>query len=245
MYRYVLRLADVLVEISSRYDFSERIAKDYLAHGETAVLSVKASDESIGEAMEFNPENMPSMYSEWICIYRELAEQIPFYDRVVMHGAVISYKGQGLIFTAPSGTGKTTHIALWKSMFRDDVEIINGDKPILQITDSGAIVYGTPWSGKEGWHKNMSAPLKGICLLRRGTVNKIRRMEVGECLSQLLKQVYLPRNEQAAQKTLELFGKLVENVPMYILECDISEEAVKTAFEMLDEHGMGGEDSEN
>ena len=70
-------------------------------------------------------------------------------------------------------------------------------------------------------------------------------MEAGECLPQLLKQIYLPNNEQAAQKTLELFGRLVENVPMYILECDISDLAVKTAFKMLDEHGIGGEGNAN
>ena len=166
MYKYILKLADILVEVSSRYDFAQTVASDYVASG-TAELTVKVSDDVLCEALKANAENMPTIHTEWACIYRELAEVIPLFDRVVMHGAVISYKGQGLMFTAPSGTGKSTHIALWKSMFQDDVEIINGDKPVLQITDSSAIVYGTPWSGKEGWHKNMSAPLKGVCLLNK------------------------------------------------------------------------------
>ncbi|MBE6798262.1 MAG: hypothetical protein E7525_00555 [Ruminococcaceae bacterium] len=230
MYKFILKLADLPVEINSRYNFSRNKVKEYVTADSNAVLSARVPDAALCEAEQENVENRSSAYVEWVCIYREIAEQIPHYDRVVMHGAVIAYKGEAFMFTAPSGTGKSTHIALWKSMFGEDVEIINGDKPILKITDSGVTAYGTPWSGKEGWHSNVAAPLKGICLLKRGKLNKIKRIDAAECLSQLLRQVYLPKNEAAAEKTLELFGKLVETVPIYVLECDISETAVMTAF---------------
>ena len=238
MYKFVLQLAGLPVEISSRYNFAENAASDYVVKNSEPVISVEASDEAITEALGYNAESTPARIAEWSCIYKEIAERLPLFARLVVHGAVISYKGDGILFTAPSTTGKSTHIGLWKSVFKDDVEIINGDKPILQITDNKASAFGTPWPGKEGWHKNISAPLKAICLLKRGAVNHIERIDAAGYLPQLLRQIYLPCGSEAAQKTLELFGGLVEAVPFYVLECDISNEAVMTAYKAIVEGNL-------
>ena len=58
-----------------------------------------------------------------------------------------------------------------------------------------------------------------------------QRADEVECL---LKQ-YMPQEEGAAGKTLSLIDLLIKKVPMYLLECDISEEAVRTSFEQLTE----------
>ncbi len=58
-----------------------------------------------------------------------------------MHGAVVSWKQEGYIFTAPSGTGKTTHVRLWKEHLGPDVEIINGDKPVLEVGEDEIIAF--------------------------------------------------------------------------------------------------------
>lgn len=238
MYKFVLQLAGLPVAVSSRYNFAADVAADYVVKNSEPVISVEASDEAITEALGYNAESTPARIAEWSCIYKEIAERLPLFDRLVVHGAAISYKGDGILFTAPSTTGKSTHIKLWKDLFKDDVEIINGDKPILQITDNKALAFGTPWPGKEGWHKNISAPLKAVCLLRRGPVNHIERIDVAEYLPQLLRQVYLPKDSEAAEKTLELFSRLVEAVPFYVLECDISNEAVMTAYKAIVEGNL-------
>ena len=154
------------------------------------------------------------------------------YDRMVFHGAVIAYKGKGFLFTAPSGTGKTTHISLWKK-YLDGVDIVNGDKPILQIKEDTVTAYATPYAGKEGFQNHGSTELHAICFIHRGEKNTIRRVTTGEILTELMHQVYLPKDAQALMKTLDLLNGLCSAVPVYVLECDISEEAVRTSCEAL------------
>ena len=69
-------------------------------------------------------------------------------DRLLMHGAALAWQGQAYLFTAPSGTGKSTHAMLWRRYLGSGAEVINGDKPLLHLPPDGpAVVYGSPWAG--------------------------------------------------------------------------------------------------
>ena len=103
----------------------------------------------------------------------------------------------------PRGTGKTTHINLWRRNLGDNVRMINGDKPIIQVAEN-AIVYGTPWAGKEGYNRNVSAPIKAICILKQGKTNNIVKLGIGDALNSIMKQVYMPKNPESLSKTLSL-----------------------------------------
>ena len=229
---FCIKLADTTVNIITNSSFAQDFCKDYLTNETNAKITAKADRQDVLKEID-NVETKPSFdYAEILCIYREIAEALPKFDAFVMHGAAISYNGSGYIFTAPSQTGKTTHLRLWQKYVKG-TEIINGDKPILKYSDNSFTVYGTPWSGKEKLNNNIKAPLKAICLLKRGRENKIYRVEPQKNFAALLNQIYLPKDESSAVKTLELFSKLVCTVPIYILECDISENAVKVSFEGL------------
>lgn len=169
---------------------------------------------------------------------RKIAEVFPLHNRFVMHGAAITYKNDAYLFCAPSGTGKSTHISLWKRYLGADVDIINGDKPILSfnsLTSSEFCVHGSPWAGKERWQKNRSAPLRAICFLTQDDKNSISQLKPDSCLPMLLRQVYMPYDAEAACKTLDLIDRLVRSVPLYHLRCNISEDAVRCSFEALTE----------
>lgn len=137
------------------------------------------------------------------------------------------------LFSAPIGTGKSTHIRLWKQYLGEKVQIVNGDKPFVHFDNNHFYIYGTPWSGKEHWHQNCCEELKGICILEQGTSNSIREASSVESLSLLLKQIYLPTTTDSAACTLELLNTLISRIPIYILTCNISEEAVRCSFEKL------------
>ena len=81
--------------------------------------------------------------------------------------------GAAYLFTAPSGTGKSTHTRLWREVFGDRVWMINDDKPMLRISENLVTAYGTPWNGKHHISRNASAPLKAIVQLNRGKENII------------------------------------------------------------------------
>ena len=233
MYDFTLKIAELNIHICSHFSFMKDFCKDYISTEKKIDLQANVTMEEIQSELSYVKETVKIEYAEWLCIYRKIAEQIPKYERCVIHGAAISYKGNAFLFTAPSGTGKTTHIRLWRRYLGQAVNIINGDKPILQITKDAVIAYGTPWAGKEGWQKNISAPLKGICFLRKAEKNKIVEINPYEYIADILQQVYMPKNEENTLKTLELVKILLEKVKFYVIYCDMSEEAVKIVFEML------------
>lgn len=231
--KFIVGLADKYIEINSVYDELRNFFKDYLVTDVTPDFSVSLNQEDISAEQEVTSENQFSpTYLETLALLRKLAEILPSHNRILMHGASISYNEHAYLFTAPSGTGKSTHIRLWKKYLGDDVKIVNGDKPFISLEDE-PVIYGSPWAGKENWHRNCKMPLKGICFVQRGTTNSIRRIEASDCLSLLFKQVYLPADTLAAGLTLELVDMLIKKVPLYVLTCDMSEDAVRCSFEAL------------
>ena len=231
--KFIVGLADEYIEINSVYDELKNFFKDYLVNDVTPDFSVSLSKEDILAEQEATSENQFSpAYLETLALLRKLAEILPSHNRILMHGASISYNEHAYLFTAPSGTGKSTHIRLWKKYLGDDVKIVNGDKPFISL-ENEPMIYGSPWAGKENWHRNCRMPLKGICFVQRGTTNSIRRIEASDCLSLLFKQVYLPADTLAAGLTLELVDMLIKKVPLYVLTCDMSEDAVRCSFEAL------------
>ena len=225
-----IKLAENVISMNCKYSYTSDACKAYAVNTPVADFSVFASDKEIETEMKEAKMAVHAGYAEFICLYRKIAERLPLYNCMVVHGAAITYKGSALLFTAPSGTGKSTHIKLWKSFFKEDVDMINGDKPILRVFDDRVTVYGTPWAGKENWHKNRYAPLKAICVLKRSEINRITKVTPTGYVSELLKQVYLPKDTDSMKQTLELFNKLIETVSVYVLECNISENAVVTAY---------------
>ena len=164
-------------------------------------------------------------------LYRKIAEIMPGYDTFVFHGSVIAVDGVGYLFTAKSGTGKSTHTRLWREYFGERAVMVNDDKPMLKITDSGVIAYGTPYNGKHGLGTNISVPLKAICILTRGEENSIVRIDKSEAYPMLVQQVYRPQNSMQLMKTLDLVDTMAESVKLYKLVCNMEIEAAKIAFE--------------
>lgn len=221
-------LSDLKISINHQFDYMKSFCKDYIFQFNNCDISATTTQESINKEKELVPA-APIEACECLCIYRSIAEQLPKFDRFVFHGAAIEYNNSAYLFTAPSGTGKTTHINLWKKNLGNKVDIINGDKPIIKLANQ-PIVYGTPWAGKEALQRNASAPLKAICILKQGKTNTIARLSKSDAIGHLMRQVYMPHDAIALSKTLELLGMMIENVPVYSLQCDISDEAFNTSF---------------
>jgi len=231
---FTVRLADKIIQIENIHPELKVFCKDYIIEDVIPDYSIVLTDEDIRLEQDATEENAFSpQYLETLATLRKLAEIFPSCKRILFHGASISYHDKAYLFTAPSGTGKSTHIRLWKKYLGNDVKIVNGDKPFISLEQETPIIYGTPWAGKERWQRNCQAPLCGICFVTRGTTNTIRRIKPEECITELLHQVFIPTDPTAVALTLELVDLLVKRVPLYLLSCDISEEAVRCSFEAL------------
>ncbi len=231
--RFCMSLASLTVSVSCRYEHVKNMCSAYIIPDVSEPdISASCTDAEIAAEIALLEGTSPQN-AEFLCIYRSIARVLPSFNRAVFHGAAITYLSNGFLFTAPSGTGKSTHIKLWRKYLGDSVKIVNGDKPIIAADKNGVTVYGTPWAGKENWQRNTSAPLKGICVLKQGTDNKIRPLSKEESVSAFMRQIYLPDFENALADTLSVLDAIIRNVPVFELSCDISENAVIASFEAL------------
>ena len=152
---------------------------------------------------------------------------ILFRNGIVIHSSAIDYRGSGVAFFAPSGTGKSTHTGLWKKYYPDEVTIINDDSPAVRVVDGKLKMYGTPWSGKTNINANRCVDLKAIVFLRQAHENSIRKvLSPIEALQVILPEIYKPVFEELANFNMNMLDILIKNVPMYIMYCNISKEAV-------------------
>ena len=174
-------------------------------------------------------EEFPPSSLETTAIYRKIGQQLPRYGGVIFHGSAVAIGERAYLFTAKSGTGKTTHTNLWLKTIPGSY-IVDGDKPILRLTDGGVTVCGTPWNGKEGLGTNAMVPLKAICLLERGEENRIRQITFQEALSTVIGQTYRSPNRAVLAETLKIIGRLGRQVDFYRLSCNMEDEAALVSF---------------
>lgn len=158
-------------------------------------------------------------------------------NRVVLHSSYIIYEGKGIVFTAPSGTGKSTQADLWKQN-RKHVEIVNGDRSVLSCEEQIPMVHGIPFCGSSGISLNRTVPLCAIVVLRQGKENKICRLRGAEAVKMIYSECCVsPWDKKCMENILQLLITITEETPVYLLSClpDVS------AVELLDKTLKGDE----
>ena len=245
-----LRLAGKNIFVTTIYESTVRFCSDYIVDFDEADVNISMTREDIeaerirsakqAETDKSVAKNPSSAYLETLALYRKIAEALVEFNIVLFHGSAVSLDGEVYLFTAKSGTGKSTHTRLWRELFGDRVVMINDDKPLLEITESGVTVYGTPWDGKHRLSTNASAPLKAICILERSEKNTISRQEPISTYVSVLSQTYKLTEPDAARKMLALVDKIIKTIPIYKLGCNMEREAAKVSCA-----GMGGKVDKN
>ena len=227
---FVISLAGVRVGIDNRYPYIEEQCKAFRCDGE-AEFCVSVTDGEILEEQKFGV--FSPGYCESICMYRHICEQMPAYGVFLMHASVLEVNGYAYAFSAPSGTGKSTHTVLWLKNI-PGARVLNGDKPLLRVEEDGGVTaFGTPWNGKENWGENISAPLRAVCFLERAEENRIRRIAEDEAILRLAQQLYLRGDRSCVNLQLVLMDQFVRGVPFYLLGCNISNEAAMLSYETM------------
>ena len=176
----------------------------------------------------------PDAYLEIIAVQRKITEALFEYDTVLFHGSVIAVDGAAYLFTAKSGTGKSTHTRLWREMLGERAIMVNDDKPFISINEGGGVtVHGSPWNGKHRLGENIAVPLRAICILERGATNKIERIPASRAIKMLIQQSSRPSNPALMGKYMELIDGISRGVEFYRLECNMELEAAKVAYEAM------------
>ncbi len=234
---FYIQIADLTIGIDNRYDYVFHLCNGYIVQQpKHCDMTVRVTEEEIRAEQEIAEIQVSAAYAEGVCIYRTICKQLPIqFQSFLMHCAVIEYEGQGYAFAAKSGTGKSTHIALWQKRFGEKVHIVNGDKPIMRFVGDRLYAYGTPWCGKEGFNTNTSVPLKALCFLERASTNTIRKIGADEAVMRIFHQILSPDDIATVDALFPLLDKTLRLIPCYVLGCNISEEAAEVAYSGMKE----------
>lgn len=153
---------------------------------------------------------------------------------LLTHAAVIKRQGKGILFSAVSGTGKSTHAHLWQELY-PDVEILNGDNGIYRILDGVVRVYGGPWCGSSEEYLADDAPVAAIVFLEQAPENSIVRLDLPEAVMRLSARCFLPFWDPALiEKSMSSVEYIAARVPCWLLRCRPEPAAVKLVQECLE-----------
>lgn len=242
--KQLYRLADRIIEIRSLHLMIHEQCREYRAAGvpdfrieitPSDIVFEREKSAQADKAEERAIQFYSDGYLETLAAYRKIAERMPEYDTILFHGSCVAVDGAGYLFTAKSGTGKSTHTRLWRELLGDRAIMINDDKPLIRISDSGAIIYGTPWDGKHHLSNNIAVSLKAICILERAKENAILPVTREEALPMLIQQTYRPTDPFTLAKTLTLIDRLGMEVKLYRLRCNMDISAAKLSYGTMKE----------
>lgn len=243
---FTIRLADKRIRIVPMYETIREYCKEYITDESDAVdFIVKTGVGDIEFEREYSDREAvregkeavcyPDDYLETLAVYRQIAEWMPFQDTLLFHGSAVAVDGRAYLFTAKSGTGKSTHTRLWREYFGERAVMVNDDKPLLRVRDDSVFVCGTPWNGKHRLSTNIEVPLTSICILTRAEENSIQRITPSEAYPMLLQQSYRPADTKALAQTLMVLERLQEKVAFYRLGCNMSMKAAEVAYNGMKE----------
>ena len=227
---FFCKLAEINVCFENRYYYLYKQCKDYIFDGSNADIKISVSDEEIEKEKSSSEGRYNNAYFEYISAYRKLCGNLTNFNAFLIHGAFFSVDDVGVIFCAPSGTGKTTHMILWKNLLKESMKIINGDKPIVRFIDDIPYGFGTPWCGKEHFGTNDKAQLKHICFIERNNSNSVEKIDKQKALSKLLQQIMLPMQKDEINQFFCLIDKLINKCEFWIIRCNTQTESATVSY---------------
>ncbi len=152
---------------------------------------------------------------------------------MMLHASAVEMDGKAYLFSAPSGTGKSTHTSLWVKEFSPRAAILNDDKPAIRINSEEISVYGTPWSGKTNQNLNHKVPLQAIAFIKRGEKNEIHRISSISAIEKILSQTVRSSDKNTMERLLDILGQIVQRIPVYELSCNMDPEAAHIAYNTM------------
>ena len=242
MVSFTIRVADRLVGVHAIHESTRSFCRDYLSEEEPEFrVEITAADlryereksEREDRIEGLPPRSFSDAYLETIALLRRISERLFDYGTLLFHGSAVAVDGWAYLFTAKSGTGKSTHTRLWREQFGDRAVMINDDKPFLQIDGDRIIAWGSPWNGKHRLDTNAGVPLRGICILERGEENHIQRISPREALFMLIQQSSRPAEPARMPRYMELIDGLAKGTSFYRLTCNMNPQAAQVSY-----HGM-------
>ena len=238
MYNVTIELAGTKIALNVLYLQSVNKVSDFVSDGE-CTLSYSSSEMRIIEEKDFLKSKAPNLkFKDWEyeinSIFRDLTRILFEQGIIVFHGVTVVMNNEGYLFTAPSGTGKSTHANLWLDTFSKKARILNGDKTLLKISNNVLYAYGSPWKGKENIGYNGHVRIKAICHIKRSSINSIQEVTAPQdALPWFLQQTVLKDKNNFLRDIIQWYKRIAGSISCYDLYCNISRESVLIAYNKI------------
>lgn len=230
----VCRFADLTVGFLHRYPYFSHFVREYTVTDAEPELEIAVTDEEIlaEAATAGNGATAPAPL-EAIALWRKFCHTLPGYGAFLLHAACLAVNGRGIMFSAPSGTGKSTHAAHWCSLLGKRCTVINGDKPILRRDGNRFLGYGTPFCGKEDQQENSSVPIHALFFLERGDEDRVLPLTPSEAFPLLFSAALAPKDSEELSLLLPLISELLFGISLYRIICTPRPEAAQLAIKTV------------
>lgn len=221
MNRFIVTLAGLRIQFTFRewktWRYFRQFAGEKAESSANAVLDVPAVD-----FIRFEEETArlggDRALAEYSLLVEPLSNLLLRHERFLFHGAAFLWHGKAFLFTAQSGVGKSTQLRNWMAGYPEEIEVINGDKPVIERYGGGFLVHPSPWTGKEALGGTASAPLGGIICLERSSHDEIRRLMPKEAAYPVFLQfLYIPEDTESVDLVCAYERQLLSQVPVWKL----------------------------
>ncbi len=244
-YHYHIDIVDEINILEDNFIVNRQTIKINLNNGlETRYLAFPQDLNIYARMQEISPNQATIIFKqEYLAMLKydtvfnsllALERRMNNFNSYVLHSSYIVYQNQAILFSAPSGTGKSTQADLWKK-YRN-IEIINGDRTLLTLKDDHFFANGWPVCGSSKICFNQTYPIKAIVLLQQGKQNQISQLSYIEKTKRLLKEITINyHNQEYLDNALVFIEQLIKKIPIINLSCTISKEAVECLDDYLKE----------
>lgn len=206
-------IAGLIVSMEPRHVLSVDRAEPYRTQSDRADIVVKGEGD---------------VYEEYASLARSFYEQLLGFDGFLLHSSAVEIGGKAVAFSAPSGTGKSTHASFWRKIL--GATVINDDKPAIRSIDGVFCACGTPFSGKTDQNVPICVPLHAVVFLKRAPQTSVRRLSTQEALFLLLGQTLRPSDSVRYNVLLTLIEDMLNQVSVYEAGVPLDEHSAKDVY---------------
>ena len=169
-------------------------------------------------------------HSSHLCNLFGMERFLPRWDTLLLHCAFVQLHGHAILFSGPSGIGKSTQGDLWQTHL--SAELCNGDRAAVRLHGGQWSAYGLPYAGSSRIYRNVKAPCRAIVVLGQATENQLRRLTPREAFTALYPEITLHHWEKSTvERVTALLSVLVQQIPVYRLDCLPAESAVQLLYQ--------------
>ncbi len=150
----------------------------------------------------------------------------------LLHASCIEYRGRAIVFTAPSGTGKSTQAELWRR--ERGAEVLNGDRIVIRREGTGFVARDIPFSGTSGICRRGKLPLGAIVCLSQALSTTIAPLTGRWAFHKIWEgcSVHVWNSADVA-RCAETVSDCLTQIPVYHLACTPDLSAVEALEAVL------------